>query len=69
MWSPVVAATQFTAYMAILNLVITYTAFWQGVTIERWGYPTTLLLDAGAGLLCLVPLVLMTRVAPASDSA
>lgn len=60
--SPVVAATQFTAYMAVLNLVISYTSFWQAWTIEAYGYPVTLLCDAGAGLLCLIPLALMTHV-------
>lgn len=51
--TPAVAATQFTAYMAMMNLVITYTATWQGHAIELWGYPTTLALDGLAGLLCL----------------
>src|SRR5580765_5023187 len=37
-----VAATQFTAYMAMSNLVITYSAWWQGQAITRWGYPLTL---------------------------
>jgi len=57
--NPEVAATQFTAYMAVLNFVIWYSATWQGLVIERWGYPVTLSLDAAAGLLCLVPLALM----------
>ncbi len=50
---PEIAATQFTAYMALLNVVIAYTASWQGESIERWGYATTLTLDAILGLLCL----------------
>ena len=50
---PKVAATQFTAYMALANLVISYTAFWQGYSIEAFGYPATLVLDAAAGLICL----------------
>jgi len=57
--NPEVAATQFTAYMAVLNFVIWYSATWQGLAIEKWGYPVTLSLDAAAGLLCLVPLALM----------
>jgi len=57
--NPEVAATQFTAYMAVLNLVIWYSATWQGLVIEKWGYPITLSLDAAVGLLCLVPLALM----------
>src|SRR5262249_3822474 len=56
--TPAVAATQFTAYMALLNLVIAYSAKWQGWAVERWGYPRTLVVDALAGLagLALLPL-------------
>ena len=49
--NPKVAATQFTAYMAMLNLVIVYTSSWQGFSIAHWGYPTTLALDAGLGMI------------------
>ena len=34
-----VAATQFTAYMALSNLVITYTSWWQGLSIVEVGLP------------------------------
>jgi len=54
------AATQFTAYMAMANLVITYTSWWQGLSIVRWGYPVTLALDAAFGLVVLFLLPLMT---------
>jgi hypothetical protein len=47
--NPAVAATQFTAYMALMNLAIAFSATWQGVAIEALGYPATLLLDAGVG--------------------
>ena len=57
--TPAVAATQFTAYMAMSNLVITYTSWWQGLSIVRWGYPITLALDAMAGLVVLVFLPFM----------
>ena len=57
-----VAATQFTAYMAILNLVIAYSAAWQGFYIEAWGYPTTLAIDATVGLLGIVVLYGLSRV-------
>jgi PAT family beta-lactamase induction signal transducer AmpG len=57
--TPAVAATQFTAYMAMANLVITYSAWWQGLSIERWGYPVTLALDAAFGLAVLFLLPLM----------
>lgn len=54
--APAVAATQFTAYMAGANLAISYSAAWQGVSVERWGYPATLALDCAAGLACLLVL-------------
>jgi PAT family beta-lactamase induction signal transducer AmpG len=57
--NPAVAATQFTAYMAMLNLVTAYTATWQGIAIEALGYPNTLLIDAIVGLLCLIVLPFM----------
>jgi len=60
-----VAATQFTAYMALSNLAISYTSWWQGHAIVRWGYPATLLLDSLAGLVVLALLPLMT---PRKDS-
>ncbi len=52
--TPAVAATQFTAYMALNNLATSYTATWQGAAIVRYGYPTTLGLDALAGSLCIL---------------
>ena len=58
---PKVAATQFTIYMALLNLTISYSATWQGWSIDRWGYPTTLALDAGVGLLSLFVLPFVRR--------
>jgi len=60
--NPVVAATQFTAYMALLNLVISYSSKWQGWAVEKIGYPNTLLVDALAGLACLVVLPFMRPV-------
>lgn len=57
--NPRVAATQFTAYMALGNLAIAYSAIWQGLAIEAWGYPVTLAADAVLGLLSLALLPLM----------
>jgi MFS family permease len=57
--NPAVAATQFTAYMALMNLTISYSAAWQGWWIERFGYPGTLLVDALFGLVCIATLPLM----------
>jgi PAT family beta-lactamase induction signal transducer AmpG len=59
--TPAVAATQFTAYMAMANLAIAYTSWWQGLSIVRWGYPVTLAIDAAAGL---VVLTLLPQMAP-----
>ena len=57
--TPRVAATQFTAYMALMNLAIAYTARWQGWAVEHWGYPLTLSADAVFGLVCLACLPFM----------
>ena len=59
--TPRVAATQFTAYMAMLNFAISYSATWQGMALERWGYPITLTLDAALGLRRIALLPLMRR--------
>jgi PAT family beta-lactamase induction signal transducer AmpG len=68
--TPAVAATQFTAYMAMSNLVITYTSWWQGLSMVSWGYPVTLVLDAVAGLVVLFLLPFMAaRRERASDPA
>ncbi len=57
--TPAVAATQFTAYMAMLNLCISYTSTWQGYAVERIGYPSTLVIDSVVGLFGLLLLPLM----------
>jgi PAT family beta-lactamase induction signal transducer AmpG len=54
-----VAATQFTAYMALMNLGVSYSAKWQGWAVDRYGYPATLAADAALGLACLLALALM----------
>jgi PAT family beta-lactamase induction signal transducer AmpG len=43
--------------------VISYTSWWQGLSIVRWGYPVTLAIDATVGLvsLFLLPLMKPTR--------
>jgi PAT family beta-lactamase induction signal transducer AmpG len=68
--TPRVAATQFTAYMALMNMAISYSATWQGWAVEHWGYPLTLTADASFGLVCLVCLPFMKPVAkPAATLA
>lgn len=46
MTNPAVAATQFTAYMALGNIAISYGNYWQGMVAERVDYSTALYLDA-----------------------
>jgi PAT family beta-lactamase induction signal transducer AmpG len=60
--TPAVAATQFTAYMALANFATTYTATWQGASVDHFGYPTTLVLDVVVGMLCIA---LLPWMAPA----
>jgi PAT family beta-lactamase induction signal transducer AmpG len=69
--NPLVAATQFTAYMALLNATISYTAIWQGIAIASIGYPRTLLIDALLGLACLalIPFMRKVRAGETVDSA
>jgi PAT family beta-lactamase induction signal transducer AmpG len=64
--NPAVAATQFTAYMALMNLAISYSATWQGIAIEAWGYPRTMLVDGLFGLACLLVLPWLKRADAAS---
>ena len=66
--NPVVAATQFTAYMALMNLAIAIAASWQGVAVEAWGYPVTLAVDSVTGLVCLLLLPALKREKTFSDS-
>ena len=46
MTNPAVAATQFTAYMAISNIAISIGNLWQGIIAERFDYALALYLDA-----------------------
>jgi len=66
--NPRVAATQFTAYMAMMNLAIAIAASWQGIAIEAWGYPVTLLVDAITGVLCLLLLPALKKSTVVSDA-
>ncbi len=66
--NPDVAATQFTAYMSMMNLVTSYTAVWQGWTIERFGFAQTLYIDGFVGLFCIALLPFL-RTKPRGDQA
>jgi MFS family permease len=59
--TPAVAATQFTAYAAMVNLTIVYTSAWQGCCLAKVGYPATLAIDALLGIASLPLLLLITR--------
>jgi PAT family beta-lactamase induction signal transducer AmpG len=50
MTNPRVAATQFTAFMGMSNLAISFGNYWQGVVAERFDYATVFYID---GLLVL----------------
>ena len=67
--NPKVAATQFTAYMALMNLAIAYSATWQGLAVEALGYPKTLFIDACIGLLTLAVLPLLKPAPAGSERA
>jgi PAT family beta-lactamase induction signal transducer AmpG len=54
--SPAVAATQFTAYMALFNLGSTYSSSWQGWYVDQFGYAAVLRLDALLGCVALLVL-------------
>ena len=59
--TPAVAATQFTAYVAMVNLTVVYSSAWQGRCLAKLGYPSTLAIDALLGMVSLPLLLLMTR--------
>jgi PAT family beta-lactamase induction signal transducer AmpG len=50
-----------------MNLAIAFAASWQGVVIEHWGYPATLLIDAITGPLCILLLPAMKQPRSFSD--
>ena len=57
MTNPMVAATQFTTYMALANVAISVGNFWQGAVAERFDYSTALYIDAAIVILalCVMP--------------
>jgi PAT family beta-lactamase induction signal transducer AmpG len=54
--NPAVAATQFTGFMALQNLTISYSNAWQGAAVDAWGYSTMFYLDA---LVVIAPILLI----------
>ena len=57
MTNPLVAATQFTSYMALSNVAISVGNYWQGVVAERFDYSTALYIDSAIVILalCVLP--------------
>ena len=57
MTNPLVAATQFTTYMALSNVAISVGNYWQGVVAERFDYSTALYIDSALIILalCVIP--------------
>jgi MFS family permease len=54
MTNPAVAATQFTAYMGMANIAISFGNYWQGIVAERMGYAAVLYLDALIAVLVIM---------------
>ena len=63
--NPAVGATMFTAYMAMSNLTISYTNFWQGRVSEATDYATTLFIDSA---LIFIPLMIIPFLLSRADS-
>ena len=57
MTNPLVAATQFTSYMALSNVAISVGNYWQGLVAERFDYSTALYIDSALIILalCVIP--------------
>jgi PAT family beta-lactamase induction signal transducer AmpG len=54
--NPAIAATQFTGFMALRNLTISYTNAWQGVAVGALGYSKMFYLDAA---LAIIPILVI----------
>ena len=63
--NPLVAATQFTGYMALRNLTISYTNVWQGALVESQGYAFVFYLDA---LIVALPVLVLPFLKPSMRS-
>jgi PAT family beta-lactamase induction signal transducer AmpG len=63
--NPLVAATQFTGYMALRNLTISYTNIWQGALVSAQGYAVALYIDAA---LVVLPVLLVPFLRPSTRS-
>lgn len=69
--NPAIAATQFTGFMALRNLTISYTQAWQGAAVEAWNYSTVFYIDAALALLpiAVIPFLRERKVRTTPPSA
>lgn len=69
--NPAIAATQFTGFMALRNLTISYTNAWQGVAVDAWGYSTLFFIDAALAILpiLVIPFLADRKVTETPPSA
>lgn len=69
--NPAIAATQFTGFMALRNLTISYTNTWQGSAVDAWGYSTMFYLDAAIAIvpILVIPLLAERRTTGVPPSA
>jgi PAT family beta-lactamase induction signal transducer AmpG len=68
MTNPAVAATQFTAFMGMGNLAISFGNYWQGIVAERMGYAAVLYADATIALLVIGLIPFLSGREDASES-
>ena len=54
--NPAIAATQFTGFMALRSVTITYTNIWQGAAVDAWSYSTVFYLDVA---LAIIPILVI----------
>jgi len=64
--NPLVAASQFTGFMALANLTISYSNFWQGQVAEAFDFATVLYIDAA---LVVIPLLVLPFMTPRQTAA
>lgn len=63
--NPKVGGTQFTGYMALNNLVYSYSSFWQGRFADTHGYAGTMFLDSA---IVIIPLLILPLLVPSTRS-
>ncbi|MDH3915125.1 MAG: hypothetical protein OES37_03125, partial [Chromatiales bacterium] len=69
--NPAIAATQFTGFMALRNLTISYTQAWQGAAVDAWSYSMMFYIDAALAVLpiLVIPFLRERKFSTAPPSA